>query len=138
MGPIVAAERMKKANTAQSFKMKSNKSCLIRATVSELNHSFKVYKLLQKHGCFDSATSYKNGEKTGVLQLTGASLYLLDPRAGRQSMTCKYCSAKTQQHTTREVRIIAAIGAVVVVHRRAVLRSAEPGVTPLQDLGQLI
>lgn len=58
--------------------------------------------------------------KTGVLQLTGASLYLLDPRAGRQSMTCKYCSAKTQQHTTREVRIIAAIGAVVVVvHRRA-------------------
>lgn len=75
-----------------------------------------------------------------MLQLTGASLYLLDPRAGRQSMTCKYCSAKTQQHTTREVRIIAAIGAVVVVvvHRRAVLRSAEPGVTPLQDLGQLI
>lgn len=79
----------------------------------------------------------KMGKKTGVLQLTGASLYLLDPRAGRQSMTCKYCSAKTQQHTTREVRIIAAIGAVVV-HRRAVLRSAEPGVTPLQDLGQLI
>ncbi|KAK5909333.1 hypothetical protein CesoFtcFv8_003273 [Champsocephalus esox] len=52
-----------------------------------------------------------------VLKLTGA-LYLLDPCIGRQSVLCRQCSAKTQQHTAREVRILAPSG-TELVHRQA-------------------
>lgn len=92
--------------------------------------------------CFDFATSSQKGGKTSLLSLTGATLYLLDPRTGRQSVLGRHCSAKTQQHTIREVHILTGVGsrggALAGWFWRSCVRCAKPGVTRLQGPGRLL
>ncbi|TWW60817.1 hypothetical protein D4764_05G0009070 [Takifugu flavidus] len=71
-----------------------------------------------------AAASTKRSAKS-ILRLTGATLYLLEPLTGEQSVLGKHCSAKTQQHMKREARILSAIGSRDCSRRRLLRCCAE-------------
>lgn len=109
---LVAGERMKKVNTADSFKMQQNKSLSNKWNQSDsfCTKTFKIQTSAENFFLFRLCNKVE--EKTSVRELTAATLYLLlGPRTGRQSVLWRLCSAKTQQHKSREeVRILSAVG----------------------------
>lgn len=113
---VLAEERnkrqRKKVKNADSSKMQNIKSSLVCAKPNRLF----VHQHVKKKSFQTPAEepflfllrldSNKEGQRS-ILSLTGATLYLLGRLTGRGSVLGRHCSAKTQQHMTREVCILA-------------------------------